>query len=83
MVGFAEIQNTLSAGGGRYILRETALPHGKLKVDYISIREPDGHFVFGPLPYEALDRLLRDAIVRLDGPYNQQDNLIYRRVSNN
>jgi hypothetical protein len=27
---------------GRHILWETAFPHGKLKSDYISVREPDG-----------------------------------------
>jgi hypothetical protein len=82
MVSFAEIHNTLSARGGRYVLRETREPFGKLKADYISIREADGHFVLGFLPYEALDRLLQDGIVQLDGPYNQQDNLVYRRIAN-
>jgi hypothetical protein len=81
MVSFDAIHNTLSAVGGRYILRETGVPHGKLKTDYISIREPDGRLVLGPLDFEALDRLLRDGTVRLDGPYNQQDNLVYRRVA--
>jgi hypothetical protein len=79
----SEIQQILAAHAGRYILRETAFPHGKLKGEYISVREPDGGFITGPLPFVTLDRLLRDGVVRLDGPYNQQDNLIYRPVALN
>ena len=45
MVSFAEIQNSLSAQEGRYLLRETAFPHGELKAEYISIREPNGRLV--------------------------------------
>jgi hypothetical protein len=82
MVSFAEIHNTLLAGADRHILRETAVPYGKLEADYISIRESDGRLVLGPLPYEALDRLLRDRVVQVVGPYNQQDDLVYRRISN-
>jgi hypothetical protein len=79
-VQYTEVQQLLSARGGRYILRETAVPYGKLKAEYISVREPDGGFIAGPFSFDILDRLLRDGEVRLDGPYNQQDNLIYRPV---
>jgi hypothetical protein len=71
----------LSAGKDRYILRETALPYGKLKAEYISLREANGRLVTGPLAFATLDRLRRDGVVRLDGRYNQQDNLIYKPVA--
>jgi hypothetical protein len=67
------IQEIMSARDGRYILRETAAP-------YLSVREADGGFVYGPFIYDILDHLLRNGVVRLEGPHTPQDNLIYRLV---
>jgi hypothetical protein len=75
-----KVQALLSARERRYILRETAAPYGTLKIGYISVREADGALVFGPFIYDVLDQLLRDGVVKLEGPHTQQDNLIYRLV---
>jgi hypothetical protein len=64
------VQGMLSAREGRYIL----------KAEYISLREADGEFVYGPFLYDILDYLLRNGVVRLEGPHSQEKNLIYRLV---
>lgn len=75
-----KVQELLSARERRYILRETAVPYGTLKIAY-TVREADGALVFGPFIYDILDQLLRDGVVQLEGqPHTQQGNLIYRLV---
>jgi hypothetical protein len=65
-----KVQEMLSAREGRYIL----------KAEYISVREADSGFVYGPFLYDILDYLLRNGVVRLAGPHSQEKNLIYRLV---
>jgi len=77
-----DITKILSEGEGRHILWEIAFPHGELKGDYISAREPDGREISGGrLEREALDHLIREGVVRHDGSPTQQDELIFRLVA--
>jgi hypothetical protein len=77
-----DIAEILAEGEGRYILWETTVPHGKLKADYISVREPDGREISGALlERQTLDRLIREGVVKHDGSPTLQDKLIFRLVA--
>jgi hypothetical protein len=81
-INVVDITKILSEREGQYILWETAFPHGKLKGDCISVREPDGREISGGrLEREVLDHLIRERVVKHDGSPTQQDKLIFRLVA--